>query len=246
MRFVALLMLALPLSAQLSVRAGLGADSTRATTVTDRDCSATNPPALFGCVNGGDGERLAARGDFGRTNVLELGAGYDLSTNARIELLLQHRNDLELDAAANFPNVTGEQPVSADTQSNAAFLTGTWLFGTSPDVRPFLTAGLGASRNEIDAVTFAFPGIAPDAVTVIRGGTNTNLAYLLGAGLTITLTNHLDADLGIRYTNLGAMTTDPGPATIVRPRGTTVIDIAGVESDLTALGVNVSLRYRFR
>lgn len=246
MKFIALLMFALPLSAQLSVRAGLGLDSTRATTITDRDCSSANPPALFGCVDGNDGERLAARGDFGNANVFELGAAYDLDPNTRIELMLARRNGLELEARANFPNVTGEQPVSADARSTAAFLTGTRLFGSSPDVRPFVTAGAGGSRNTIDAMTFAFPGIASDAVTVIHGGSHTSFAYLLGAGLSVSMSRRVDVDVALRYTNLGDAVTDSGPATIVRPRGTTVIDIAGVSGDLETLGVAVSLRYRLR
>ena len=113
-------------------------------------------------------------------------------------------------------------------------------------MRPFVTAGAGVARNEIDAITFAFPGIAPDAVTVIRGGRKTQLAWLAGAGLTIALSNRLDVDLGIRYSDLGAIVTEAGAATIVRPRGTTVLDIAGIEGDLETLGVNVALRYRFR
>ena len=48
MRFVVLLLFAIPLSAQLSVRATIGVDATRSTTLVDRDCASTNPPALFG------------------------------------------------------------------------------------------------------------------------------------------------------------------------------------------------------
>jgi len=245
MKFIALLMFALPLSAQLSLRAGLGIDTTRAATVLDRDCSSTNPPALFGCVDGNDGERLAARGDFGTTGVFELGAAYDVSANTRFELMLARRNGLELDADANFPNVTGEQPVSASAKSTAAFIAGTWLLGASPDVRPFVTAGVGVARNEIDAITFAFPGIAPDAVTILHGGSHTGIAYLVGAGLTVPMTKRIDVDLAVRYADLGQIATDAGPATIVRPRGTTVITIDGTEADLETIGVLVSMRYRF-
>ena len=241
MRLIApLLLLATFASAQpLSIRGGLGLDHTRGTTLADIDCSSTNPPALFGCVEG-----LAARGDFGHAELFELGVGYELTPQARVELMVARRNGLGLDARTNFPGVTGEQPVFADAESTAAFVTGAWAFGSSIDARPFVMAGAGVARNEIGAITFQFPGIAPDAVTIIRGGKNTDLAFIGGAGIEFSISDRLGLELALRYTNLGQIRTDSGPATIVRPRGTSVIDIAGTEADVETIGVLVSLRVR--
>lgn len=248
MKWIVLLLVALPASAQsLFVRAGLGLDHTRGTSVRDADCSATNPPALFGCVDGGDGEPLAARGDFGTADVFELGVGRELTPSSQVELLLARRNGLGLDARANFPGVTGEQPVRASAESTALFLLATYDFRAgAADARPFFTGGVGVARNELGAVTFAFPGIAPDAVTVLRGGTSTSIASLFALGIAFSMTERIDLDLAVRYTDLGTFDTNDGAATIVRPRGTSVIDIAGTRTRLDTVGVAVSMRYRIR
>lgn len=230
----------------LYVRAGAGYDESGDTIVRDLDCSATAPPALFGCIDGPDGRSLGARGDFGETEAVDLGVGWEVSPRSRIELALVARPGLSLDAEANFLDVTEEQPVTADAESLAAFVVLAYDLGPeSWRVRPFVAAGAGAARNEVDEVTYAFPGIAPGAVTVTQGGSHTDFAWTASGGLAIPLGESSTLDLTIRYSDLGEVRTDAGEATIVRPTRTFTLDIAGTRADLETLGVGLSLRYRF-
>jgi opacity protein-like surface antigen len=226
-------------AAQPYVRLGAGFERSGDTTQRDRDCAATTPPALFGCGTGLDDRPFGARGDFGRTKAWELAGGLELTPRSRVELAVTHRGDLELDAQSNFLGVTAEQPVTANARATSALLTGSVDIG-----RIFVTAGAGLSRNELGAVTYSFPGIAPDATTVTRGGVHTAFAWSVGAGASIPLTERLLLDLALRYTSLGTFQTSSGPATIVRPSRTFELDIAGTEASVKTLGVSASLRWR--
>jgi opacity protein-like surface antigen len=80
---------------------------------------------------------------------------------------------------------------------------------------------------------------------VIRGGTGTDLAYMLTAGGTMRLTGRLVLDVGYRYSDLGQVRTESGPAVITRTSFRRVLDIAGTEADLSAHGVTAGLRVEF-
>ena len=224
-------------------RAGVSLGRTGDAVVRDRDCSSTEPPALFGCVDGLDGRALAAYGDFGRAAGLEIAAGRELSDAVRVEIAVARRR-LSLDADANFTGVVGEQPVRANGASWSAMLGGavdlsprTWR------VRPFVSAAAGAARNDLGRVLYAFPGIAPDAITETSGGVTTSFAWNAGAGVAIALSDALIVDVSARYSDLGDVGTDAGPATIVRPRGTFEIGIDGTRASLRDRALVVSLRW---
>jgi opacity protein-like surface antigen len=228
-------------AAPLFIRGSLGFERTEGVHVRDVDCSSTEPPALFGCVAGNDGRALGAYGDFGRGPVFELAVGRSYP-RARLELALAHRQ-LDLDAEANFLGVTGEQPVRGDLRSSAASLNAA-IDLAQWRVRPFVVAGAGVARNEIGTVRYEFPGISPDAVTALRGGTRTNFAWSAGAGAAIELSEALALDVVWRWNDLGEVRTEAGRAMIVRPNRELEIDIAGTRADLQSSGVSVSLRWR--
>jgi opacity protein-like surface antigen len=226
------------------VRGGAGFEQSAPATMVDLDCHSTQPPALFGCADASDGRPLAARGDFGGTPSWELGAGMALG-RARVDVTVTARPQIDLRADSNFLNVSGRQPVSANGKATTAMLNA--ALDVAPEnwrIRPFLTAGAGVSRNETGAVTFGFPSIAPDAVTVIRGGRSNELAWSAGAGIAFDVAHNLSLDIAWRRTDLGDMTTRAGEATIVRPRGTFVLDIAGTRAPVKLNGVSVSVRWR--
>lgn len=227
------------------LRFAAGSDRTRATTVRDRDCASTQPPALFGCVSGLGDAPLAARGDFGTTPLFEIGAGFRVARRARVELALARRTKVDLDANANFPNVAPEQPVDARGRSLSLMLRGALdLAPASWRVRPFVDAAAGAARNTTGAVTYSFPSIAANAVTITEGGKRTSFAWSAGGGASIDLTSSLAFEIALRYSNLGEMRTADGPATIIRPTRTLTIDIAGTRAPLRSRGVTLALLYR--
>jgi opacity protein-like surface antigen len=212
------------------------------TTLRDRDCSSTQPPALFGCGSGNDRRPLAARGDFGDSPLFRVAAGLQ-SSRARVELELATRPSLDFDANANFTGVASPQPVRASGSSRSALLIVAREFGTAR-VRPFVAAGAGVARNETSSVRFNFPSIASDATTTIRGGAENSFAWTASTGATIALTSSLNVDVSFRYEDLGAVHTDAGAATIVRPTRTLTLDIAGTQARLRTGGIAIGLRWR--
>ena len=233
-------------ASRVYLRGSVGWDESRDTTVSDLDCASTTPPALFGCGAGIDGKPLGARGDFGDTVAVELAAGFDLGSRTRVELALQSRPGLTLGANANFLGVSDDQPVSADADSLAAFVIGAVDLGR-PDWRlqPFVAAGLGAARNEIDRVRYEFPSLGPEAATIVRGGSHTDFAWTAAAGLAYRLNDAATLELAVRYADLGEVRTDAGTATVVRSADTFELEIAGTRADLRTTGVTLGLRYRF-
>jgi opacity protein-like surface antigen len=231
--------------APLYLRGAAGWERSEDTTLDDLDCTSSVPPALFGCGAGVDGRPLAARGDFGDGPLLELAVGAELGERWRLELELSARPDLDLAAEANFRGVSGAQPASAGGRSTTALLRAVMDLG-APELRwrPFVAAGIGAARNELDEVVYSFPSIAPGALTRVEGGTHTDLAWSAAAGVAIRLAPRLFLDLEARYSDLGQMRTDVGTATIVRPRGTIELTVAGSEADLATAGAIASLRWR--
>lgn len=240
-----LFVLSLPCRASSYLRVGMGGDSSTPTTVHDRDCAAVQPPALFGCVSGNDGRPIAARGDFGRSGVVEVAVGREIGRRLRAELAMTSRPNLGLDAETNFTGVEGAQPATADVRSHAAlFFVAFDLASRDHRVVPFIVAGAGAVRNELGPVRYAFPSIARSAVTLTWGGTWTGLAWSAGAGAAIRLAESLALEVAVRRNGLGEVRSEDGPATIVRPRGTFVLDIAGTRAGLETTSVTISLRHR--
>lgn len=227
------------------LRGSLGADATEEGRFRDDDCSSTQPPALFGCVAGNDGEPLGATGDFGTVPAVEVGVGVRWSHRIRTELRLDVRPRLDFAGDANFLAVDGEQPVDADGSALALFAVVLVDLSDVGPLTPFLGAGLGASSLRTGEVTYRFPGLGDEAVTVIRGGDHTSMAHLLTAGLSWPLGERTVLELAYRYVDLGELRTDAGRATIVRSSGTFELDIAGTLLAVRAHGVELGLRYRF-
>src|SRR5690606_27777695 len=107
----------------LYLRGGVGLEWSEDSRWADGDCAQTQPPALFGCGAGIDGEALGARGDFDRAVAIDVGLGWRLSPRWRTEAQLGYRDGLDFSGQANFLGVSGEQPVAAAGSSLAAFLT---------------------------------------------------------------------------------------------------------------------------
>ena len=228
------------------LRLGVGADGSTTSTFRDRDCHSIKPPALFGCGLGRNGQPLEATGAFGTGAVLDAGLGYRLNNWLRVEALFSYRPAYEYRGQANFIQSAPPQPATANLSSVAGFGVGYIDLPRIRRVRPYVGAGVGAARNRMSAVTYGFPAIAPDASTTIAGGTTSGLAWLLTAGVAIPLSEQLSLDLAYRYTDLGRVQTDTGTAAIVRPAGTTKLEIGGTQSALQTHGAMLSLRYAFR
>lgn len=242
---LSLLLLTTPMFAEgpWFVRVGAGFERSSKVVAHDVDCASTNPPALFGCGAGNDDRSLGARGAFDDAAALEVGVGTRVHPRARIELAVARRA-FALDANANFLGVAGGQPVRADADSLSALLvTSIDLAPEETRVRPFVSFGVGAARNEIDRVRYAFPSIGSEAATITPGGTNTDLAWMLAGGASVRIAESLFLDVSLHYTELGEVRTDAGTATIVRPTRELTIPIDRTTMNAATGGVMISLRY---
>ncbi len=226
-------------------RFGLGVDWPESSGFSDTDCASTQPPALFGCGAGGNGRPLGANGNFATTPVLDAALGYRLSRWFRAEALISWRPDLDFNGQSNFLGAGASQPVSGSVSSLAGFGVAYLDLPPIGRARPFLGAGLGVSTNSVGAMTYAFPSLSATATTTTPGGTSSDLAYLLTAGISVPLGDRFDLDLAYRYTDLGQVQTAGGQAEVVRSSGSRSIAIGGTRANLQSHGVMLSLRYAF-
>ncbi len=226
-------------------RLGVGLDAPDSDRFRDDDCSSTEPPALFGCVNGDNDQRIGARGEFDRSTVIDASLGYRFNSWLRAEALMSWRPSIDFSGQSNFLGAGPNQPVHGSASSLAGFGVAYVDLPRVGRLQPFLGAGLGVARNRLDSMRYAFPRLAANASTTTPGGSSNNLAYLLTAGLSLPLSNRLDLDLAYRYTDLGQAQTGRGEAEVVRSSGSRRIAIGGTRANLQSHGVMLSLRYAF-
>ena len=227
------------------VRMGVGLQWPDFDVLQDQNCAGSDPLALFGCGQGDDGRGLGAYGEFETGAVVDAAIGYRWTTWLRTEALMHWSPHLELNAQSNFLGAGTNQPVTATGYALAGFGV-IYVDGPSlASMRPYVGAGLGASRTQLGDVTYRFPGISQNSFTRARGGSASSLAYLLTAGVSLPLSERLDLDLAYRWTDLGTVKTRAGTARIQRPNRKLNLEVGGTDLDLKSQSVLASLRWRF-
>ena len=226
------------------LRAGLALDRSSDTRFRDVDRSCPPPPALYGCT---DGVPHGTLGNLGTMGGLVLGVGYGATPAIRLEALIRYRPRLAFEGRADFLEPGRRQDVSADLTS----VTG--LFAAYLDLnelgmprigslRPFIGAGAGLSRIDIEETRMEFPR----TTTVVPGGRSVDVAWMVTAGFAVPLGDKLALDLAWRYTDDGTAETGRGKGRIVWRDGSReplALDLAGTRGDLRGHGLLVSLRY---
>ena len=235
----------------LDVRIGVGAAISDDAAFSDANCAATDPLAYFGCGIGSDGRPLGAYGDFGSSALIDAGIGIWLRDWLRAEATFSYRPDLGFDGRANFPFVPGdEEPVSSDVESFSILATGylypTPLFDVALwPVSPFVSAGLGVAHNRTSQMDYEFPTLGPGSATITQGGSNTDFAWSVGAGLDVDLAEDWALSLAYRYSDLGEVVTDQGDILVIRPGREFTIPVGETMAPLRLHEVFLSLRYEF-
>jgi opacity protein-like surface antigen len=232
------------------LRGNAGYEKSLAADFSDTDCKSANPPALFGCVNGNDGQPIGSYGDFGNFPLAEIAVGRQFLPWLRADLAVSYRFNMNYEGNANFLAVGVNQPVSAKADSVTGMvnlfvdvnglLAGRklWRF------QPYVGGGVGLSYNRIGQMTFRFPD-NPGAhkVSVTPSGDRKDFAFMLAVGTGIVLTERLSLDLAYRYFDLGRVETTPGNMFMdVIPQG---IAVNNIETRLRTHGLAVGLRYHF-
>ena len=163
---------------------------------------------------------------FSNTPVFSAGVGYKISDDVRAEIALQHRK-FKYDYTAAGTTTT------QSTKNYAAFLNGYYDFNNDSSFTPYLTAGLGVSRNK------AGDGKQDDGGTpeIYAGKTSTNLAWNVGVGSKMAISSDLDLDIAYRYVDLGKIKkfSDSTPSS----------DPAGSAVKLRAHELTAGLVYKF-
>ncbi len=235
-----------PAAADWYLRAGIGLDHPEKTNFADRDCSSASPAALYGCGTGSDGAPYRSVGDFGLVTPLELGLGYTLTPEVRLEVLVEYRPRFDFKGRANFLSPESRQSVAADLSSFAGMLAAYIdLPGLSvPGLDPFVGAGLGAVRTRIGQTRMTFP----KTTTIVPDAGRTGLAWMVTAGVAAALDERVTVDLAWRYTDLGTVHTGRGAGRIIWRDGNREplpLDLAETRAKLAGHGLRLSLRYSF-
>lgn len=232
------------------VRGAVGYEKSRNADFSDTNCSSTNPPALFGCINGNNGQPIGASGDFGSFPLGELAFGRQFLPWLRGDLSVAYRFDMNYEGNANFINVGTNQPVSAKADSWSGMvnlfvdLNGLMAGKKMWRFRPYAGCGVGLSHNRLGRMTFLFPqNPGLHKISVTPSGDRTDMAFMLAVGTGIELTEHVTMDIAYRYFDLGRVGTSSGNLYMdVRPAG---IAVDSIESRLRTHGLAVGLRYHF-
>ena len=233
----------------LYFRAGVLVDRPKETRFLDEDCN--SPGHLYGCGDGNDGMPLSSAGDFGTTSGFEVGIGRVAAPALRLEAVLSYRPDFSLEGRANFSQLrpSDRREVSADLSALSGMLVAyldlseRGLPRLGP-FRPFVGAGGGLSRIEIDETRMEFPR----TMTIVPGGSRVNLSWMLAAGVAVPLGENAMLELAWRYTDHGTVETGRDKGRVVSRDGNRVIfewDVDKTKAELRGHGLAISLRYPF-
>jgi opacity protein-like surface antigen len=147
-----------------------------------------------------------------------LGVGYQLNSWLRFDVTGEYRAKANFHGSDNvtFPD-SGGIGVLVDnysaSKSEWVVLANSYIdLGTWWCVTPFVGAGVGVSRNQIDSFRDDGIGNNGNPITAVAfgdQGVKWNLAWALHAGIAYTVTPTFKIDLAYRYLNLGAAQTGP-------------------------------------
>ena len=143
--------------------------------------------------------------------VAGIAVGRAIGNGLRLEAELRYR-DIDIDGsyrAGPTGGRTNEQfSVRGNLRSTTLMVNALYDLPVAGDFKPYLKAGIGAARNVGNAdinitPTFANFGLGADFRSVYPQGSNTSLAYAVGAGVGYAITPRVTLDLGYQYINLG-------------------------------------------
>lgn len=141
--------------------------------------------------------------------------GYDFAGPLRAGVEVRNR---DFDTAGGYLAATGNlagdfAALKGEVESTTLMLTGYYDFNAIGNVQPYAKAGLGAAFNNASATSSygynnpIWAGTSVDGTTVTGvsypGDSNTELAWEVGGGLAMPLTDRLLLDVGYQYVDAG-------------------------------------------
>lgn len=151
-------------------------------------------------------ERVYRKFNPKKADIFGLGAGYNVSNHFRADITLSNRDyKLNNSDTVNGIAINDTQKISSTT----LMLSGYYDIGTYRNFTPYLAVGTGIAMNRAGdlKIVHSFGNI------IYPGKTNVNVAYQIGAGTTVKLTEKMDIDLNYKFINMGYIKTTSGIAT---------------------------------
>jgi len=219
------------------VRGDLGGAFGQDTTFKDTNPSASN--AVLG--------NFTVPSSTGNSVIFGGGVGYHFSPIIRADVTLDYLPSLR--ASGHITPLPVTAPIAGNVDSLVALVNGyVDVNGLMPNTfglfQPYLTAGIGFSRNSLGATS---GGLTVGGVGVtygVSGNTNTDLAWAVGAGVGYPVTQNLTVDFGYKYLSLGEMrtgTTATASAAGIIASGT----VTQAKADLYVHTITLGVRYGF-
>ena len=176
---------------------------------------------------------LFTRGDFAAAPQSHVAAGYRVAPRLRAQLELTTGWAHRYRGSANYDRSGAVQPSSAELRGWQVLAAGfydvpAWRLGGALRVEPYLGGGAGLAGYRLDDFRQEFPepdnpdgglrrGPAGEVpYTRLPAGRGRTLTAMLAAGVAIPVTGRVRLDVGYRYTDAGAVRTDPGDLLVVR------------------------------
>ena len=140
-----------------------------------------------------------------------IAVGRPIGNGLRLEAELRYR-DIDIDGSYRAGPTGGRSneqfSVRGNLRSTTLMVNALYDLPVAGAFKPYLKAGIGAAHNVGNAdinitPTFANMGLPADLRSVFPEGSNTSLAYAVGAGVGYAITPRMTLDLGYQYIHLG-------------------------------------------
>ena len=194
-------------------------------------------------VDGGDSGHAALYGDEDSfdAGAFDTGLKFDLVAGVRSRSGLRAQVEVRLPSESdwrgntNYGNAGQHQPSEATLDARQFIVAGFydfpgWTLSSGRAAKPYLGVGAGISDYRVSGYVQRFPdpddpagylrrGSGGDIpFTAIPDGTGQTFAWVLAAGISVSVLKESHLDLSYRYTDAGGIATDVGDITIVRYR----------------------------
>lgn len=186
---------------------GVGVNSTAPELKTSPD------PIVAGGFISGAATRAFDKTTLSPFGMVDIGAGYQLSSWFRVDATLEYRAGADLQSRSALTDGGPELYANsdrADVASIVGLVNGYANLGTWYGFSPFLGAGVGFADNRLSGFTGQNLGYAdyPSPGSVgYANGSRTSFAWALMAGVDFNISANLRLELGYRYLNFGSIAT---------------------------------------
>jgi opacity protein-like surface antigen len=192
------------------------------------------------------GDFTVTESDFDASAFLGFGFGYRINKQFRVDVTGEYRFESEFNGLDNYadedlPGGLGINDYDGNKTEWVALVNGYWDLPSYGIMTPFIGAGVGAARVEINDFSDFNPAV-PGTALGLSGDTDTwNFAWALYAGLAFEVSPQWTFEVAYRYLNLGDAETED----LVTPDGANPTFNPYSFNDLTSHDVKMAVRYNF-